>query len=392
MVVEHVAAAHAAHHAGHAVHAVFVRMLHTSVGTMAASAALARIYADVTPPEEVVEAKKKTEEGEEMEEEGAKEEEERATPPVASIHEQLCQRRATALTLVGGAVGAGAGLVLAIPAAHFGWGWAGFPFCLKWGHTFIAFGKSCAFQALPIALLFSIGPEAVADKLPGSLGGMVLVTAAISVSTLPLTLINHRIKHDIGYVLAGLRVISAGTSAVMVALFATRYANLQWRKLVSDDSATVSKINTGSIIAGQGAGYMLSCTWLYVGLTEWAGRVYPEWVHELPEVYFIAAMVHMLAPSPDHDTKPSTLMTRSALVGAHALVFIPHVHDHTWHTAQMIIGLSLTAGWFGTFEGEWNRDATGHVDHEEHEQAEKVEVCAEGAEALGRASHACSIM
>jgi len=365
-------------------------MLHTSVGTMAASAALGRIYAEATPPVEIQGLMKVEEE-----EEGTKspEDADRATPPAASAHEQICQRRATVFTLVGGAIGSGAGLVLSIPAARYGWGWAGFPFCLKWGHTLFAFMESCAFQALPLGLLFTIGPETVADKLPGSLGGMVTVTAAISLSTLPLTLINHSIKHDIGYILAGLRVISSSTSAVMVFLFASRYANIQWRKLVSDDSTTVSNINTGSIIAGQGAGYALAGTWMWIGLTEWAGRVYPEWVHELPEVYFIAAMVHMLAPSPDHDTKPSTLMTRSALVGAHALVFIPHVHDHTWHTAQMIVGLSLTAGWFGTFEGEWNRDATGHVhSHAEHEEAERVEVMAEGAEAVGRASHACSIM
>lgn len=183
------------------------------------------------------------------------------------------------------------------------------------------------------------------------------------------------------YYLAALRVGASGASGIMALCFAQRLAEIQRNKrdLPKANSATRA-MNWMSIQAGQLGGLAVGGMWLYIGMTDWAGMHYPHWMCEIPEVYFLSACVHLLSPSPDHDDRPGTVMARSGIVALHALVFIPTIHTPAFHNCQLIIGQSLTAGWFRTFKGEWNGTKQLQLEKAEHQHNHDDHAAAEGAE------------
>merc|ERR1712232_1164892 len=105
---------------------------------------------------------------------------------------------------------------------------------------------------------------------------------------------------------------------------------------------------------------------------------YPHWVSATPELYFLSVMVHMLSPSDDHSEDVSMVMKRAGFIVLHAIVFVPHLHDHVLHNVQLVLGQGITAAWYGTFDAEWQGLERVHAKNKKLKQKG-----VEGAEELG---------
>lgn len=406
----HGAAAAAAHGGGHGVieHAVFIKLMHITVGSIGglglASALGGYTYIKCGPYRRVNAAKDgepDKEAGEEVEKavEDAKkddDDEEEDDDEAYQKHWNQDEREAFDLmtwTIGGATLGCGLGLVSLPFVCKFAYG-------LKWSESFYHTGLATAFFAPFVGVVGIAGPRAIAKNLPQTIATTVSVGAMLSLAAFPIGMFAHGHEaHQALYYLAACRVAASGVSAVCAALFAQRYADIQMSKRRDPKRATggTDAMNWVAIRFGQIGGNAIAGAWMFVALTDWAGMHYPHWMHELPEVYFLCTTVHLLAPSPDHDNRAGTLMARSGMVALHALLFIPDAHSHVMHNVQIIIGQAITAGWFGTFAGEWRgkkymedekAKISHHEAHEGHEQAEHVEAGEQGADFLHHMAHA----
>eukprot|EP00756_Hemistasia_phaeocysticola_P019318 Hpha_TRINITY_DN15651_c5_g2::TRINITY_DN15651_c5_g2_i1::g.100518::m.100518 len=388
----------------HVAHAMFVQAMHVAAGGMLSTGVLSALggftyqkctykqtewasspkvavtspKADVSPRpkatspaaarEEVDEALKRAEEEEEEEEWGQ-------------------GLELTSWILNGAVVGCVGGLAVAGPWVHF---YHAAPWHVAWA----AAGKASGFFAPPVLSYVLLGPEKVARNLPTAIGISVGLSAAGALAVIP---VSHLMHHPTAalYYIAALRIVACSGASIMTAVFAQRYAAVQRSK--RPDPARASKATNFmdglAIFTGQIAGTAVAGCWGYVALTEWAGSEYPHWMSELPEVYFLAVVVHLLAPSKDHDQRASTLMARSGLVALHAILFIPSLHHiEIAHKCQLIVGQALTAGWFGTFAGEWittpKHVGGGDHTHEDHEAGEHAETGAMSADTFAHIAKA----
>lgn len=280
---------------------------------------------------------------------------------------------------------------------------------LAWNQAWWDTGVASMFYVPFFIGVAATSSKSVAKNLPACIRGTVATGALLSIAAFFLPGAEHGAHGHGGhgggesalYYLAACRIAVSGVSSIMALLFVQRYASIQMNKRRDDTRATpaTDKMNWVAIRFGQIGGNAIAAMWCYVAYTDWAGAHYPHFFNEVPEVYFLCATVHLLAPSKDHDNRAGTLMARSGLVALHALLFIPPLHGHVAHNVQIICGQALTAAWFGTFDGEWRgpkymakkkAEIDHHTAHEGHEKAEAVEAGEQGADFCHHLAHALS--
>lgn len=228
---------------------------------------------------------------------------------------------------------------------------------VSWGASWLASAKATAFFAPPVTAYALVGPDEVARNIPVAIAISVGITAAGTLAVVPITAAATKSQIPL-YYMAALRIVGSSSASLMTGIFAQRYAWIQRSKGHGKKSTEATEtMDSIAIWMGQFAGNGIAACWGYIALTEWAGSHYPHWMHALPDVYFLAVVVHLLAPSRDHDQRAATLMARSGLVALHTIVFIPSVSSfEVAHKVQIIVGQALTAAWFGTFSGEWGTE------------------------------------
>eukprot|EP01062_Namystynia_karyoxenos_P066500 TRINITY_DN60426_c0_g1_i1.p1 TRINITY_DN60426_c0_g1~~TRINITY_DN60426_c0_g1_i1.p1 ORF type:complete len:379 (+),score=105.39 TRINITY_DN60426_c0_g1_i1:137-1273(+) len=372
-------------------HALFVKIMHMAVGGSAGGGLLTAAggytyqkccykpvkRAAVTDEKEEKATPEK--EADAAVEEGAAEEPEEEERDYNEEQLQLI-----AWTITGATVGLLGGVAAGPFVAHYS-------YHLKWRAALIHTAKAAGFFTPVVLGVVIAGPDGVARNAPTTIAVTVGLTACASFAVFPVHWWLGHESHRTRYYLAALRVAICGSSSVLCATFAQRIAWIQRRKKRDPkrSNRATDIMNSAAIGVGQVAGTAIAGVWLYQALTDWAGASFPHWMHELPEVYFLAAAVHLLAPTADHDMRAQTLMARSGLVALHAILFIPEVH-HEWilHHVQLITGQAITAMWFGTFAGEWDGKGKGRSGHHDHEpKVGAAEGCEEACETFAHIAH-----
>eukprot|EP01062_Namystynia_karyoxenos_P070193 TRINITY_DN65583_c0_g1_i1.p1 TRINITY_DN65583_c0_g1~~TRINITY_DN65583_c0_g1_i1.p1 ORF type:complete len:667 (+),score=205.45 TRINITY_DN65583_c0_g1_i1:171-2171(+) len=168
----------------------------------------------------------------------------------------------------------------------------------------------------------------------------------------------HTLTNDTTLVfVSGVRVVVYGHAAIFMWHFANRYPTVQRAKQLREGATRMERgLNELAIILTQVMGNACAACWFVAVILDAPGVIASDWLMIWPPyIWSYCILVHLQAPSDEHDVSRGIQMLRMAWFGLACTSMLPDFNSVHWKAIQGFLATAGYGAWLGTFNGEWQR-------------------------------------
>eukprot|EP01065_Artemidia_motanka_P013272 TRINITY_DN1731_c6_g1_i1.p1 TRINITY_DN1731_c6_g1~~TRINITY_DN1731_c6_g1_i1.p1 ORF type:complete len:642 (+),score=95.14 TRINITY_DN1731_c6_g1_i1:96-2021(+) len=158
-------------------------------------------------------------------------------------------------------------------------------------------------------------------------------------------------------VVSGVRVVTYGHAASGMWHFANRYPVVMRAKTLRDGATRGERwLNELAIVLTQVVGNCVAACWMASALLDAPGKIQSDWLMLWPPyIWSYTILVHLQAPSDDHDFSRGVQMWRMTWFGVACCSVLPDFSSVHVQAIENFLATAGYAAWLGTFNGEWQR-------------------------------------